>query len=116
MSASPPILWFRVKHERLKKILDGVAVVQMLPPKLANTFQEYADIFLPYTVHQLEMVEQFDVVLDVYVANNFRAAARQQRGSGVRRRVIPSARIPGNWKGFLRVRTRKNCFLFWPQK
>ncbi|KAL8591519.1 hypothetical protein ACOMHN_000534 [Nucella lapillus] len=30
------------------KILDGAVIVQMLPPKLANTFQDYADVFLPY--------------------------------------------------------------------
>ncbi|MPC90255.1 hypothetical protein E2C01_085231 [Portunus trituberculatus] len=37
------------------KVLDGAAIVQMLSPKLAKTFQEYVDlIFLPYIQRQFE--------------------------------------------------------------
>ncbi|KAL8566382.1 hypothetical protein ACOMHN_049340 [Nucella lapillus] len=50
------------------KILDGAVIVQMLPPKLANTFQDYADnVFLPYIMRQLETVKRLDVVWDIYV-------------------------------------------------
>ena len=104
-----PDTWLQIETPTVDaKILDGAVVVQMLPPKLANTFQEYADnIFLPYIVHQLETVKRLDVVWDVYVTDSLKAATRQKRGSGIRRRVIPSARIPGNWKGFLRVSENK---------
>ena len=49
--------------------LDGAAVVQMLNPGTAETFQEYAElVFIPYV--------------------------KQKRGQGVRRRVLPTTMIP----------------------
>ncbi|KAL8565525.1 hypothetical protein ACOMHN_049501 [Nucella lapillus] len=58
-------------------------------------------------MRQLETVKRLDVVWDIYVSHNLKADTRKRRGSGIRRRVMPSARIPGNWKGFLRVSENK---------
>nr|KAG5706358.1 hypothetical protein BaRGS_033119 [Batillaria attramentaria] len=43
------------------KVLDGAAIVQMLSPKLAKTFQQYVDlIFLPYIQRQFETASQVE--------------------------------------------------------
>ena len=53
------------------KIIDGAAAVNMLPPKGAKTFQNYAhDVFIPYLRQQLQYVSWLDVVWDVYLANS----------------------------------------------
>ena len=84
------------------KVLDGAAIVQMLSPKLAKTFQEYVDlIFLPYIQRQFETATRVDIVWDVYKNDSLKASARERRGCGSRRIVLPSAQLPGNWKGFL---------------
>ena len=44
---------------------------------------------------------------DVYNTNSLKCAARSQRGKGVRRRVLPDSKIPGNWDSFLRVDDNK---------
>jgi len=36
-----------------------------------------------------------------------KASTREKRGKGVRRRVVKSAAIPGNWQSFLRVHSNK---------
>ena len=90
------------------KMLDGAAIVQMLAPKLATTFEDYVDnVFLPYILKQLENTERVDVVFDRYVPDSLKTSTREKRGSGVRRKVSPSTRIPGNWQGFLRVDENK---------
>ena len=90
-------------------ILDGAVIVQMLPPKTAPTFVEYFDaVFAPYVMKQLESVIRVDLVLDVYVSDSLKRSAREKRGSGQRRKVFPSTRIPSDWKGFLRVDQNKD--------
>ena len=90
------------------KFLDGAAVVQMLNPGTAKTFQNYADlIFLPYVKSQLESADRVDIVWDVYIPNNLKNATREKRGKGVRRRVLSTTVIPRDWKGFLRVDENK---------
>ena len=92
------------------KFLDGAAVIQMLHPRTAKTFQDYADIvFTPYISSQLENVEQLDIVWDVYVyiADSLKQSMRQKRGKGVRR-VLSNTAIPQNWKDFLRVDDNKS--------
>ena len=81
-------------------VLDGAVIVQMLKPGTANTFEEYAQqVFIPYVVQQLQHVSR----LDSYRADSLKASTREHRGKGVRRRVVDSAVIPGNWQSFLRV-------------
>ena len=89
-------------------VLDGAAIIQMLKPGAAKTFEEYAhQVFLPYISGQLQHVSRLDLVWDSYVVDSLKATARAKRGKGVRRRVIASAPIPGNWHNFLRVDLNK---------
>ncbi len=79
-----------------KSVIDGAAVVQMLKPGTAKTFQEYANqVFIPYISGQLQYVSHLDLVWDSYRGDSLKATARAKRGKGVRRRVIESAPVPG---------------------
>ena len=90
------------------KIMDGSVVVHMLPSGTSTTFQDYAsNVFMPYIEGQLQSVRRIDIVWDVYRDDSLKSATRDARGTGTRRKVIPSARIPGNWKSFLRVNENK---------
>jgi len=74
--------------------LDGAAVVQMLNPGTANTFQEYADlVFIPYVTSQLQTADRVDIVWDVYIPNSLKKTTRQKRGQGVHRQVSPTTMI-----------------------
>ncbi|KAK3740395.1 hypothetical protein QZH41_000916 [Actinostola sp. cb2023] len=89
-------------------VLDGAVIVQMLGPRTATTFQEYIDmIFKPFMLKQLETVKRVDIVWDVYKPDSLKKGAREKRGIGIRRRVLPSTRIPSNWHSFLRVDDNK---------
>lgn len=89
-------------------ILDGAAVINMLRPGASKNFSEYASqIFLPYLTSQVQQATRVDVVWDVYMPNSLKADTRSKRGKGIRRRVEPFSRIPGNWKEFLRVDENK---------
>ena len=91
------------------KIFDGAAIVQMLHPGTAKTFQDYADaVFSSYVSSQLESVERVDIVWDAYIADSLKSTTRQKRGKGVRRRVAPTTALPQNWKDFLRVDGNKS--------
>ena len=92
--------------------LDGAAVVQMLNPGTAKTFLDYAEqVLLPYVSAQLENTTRVDIVWDVYQTDSLKGTTRQKRGKGVRRRVVPSAATPKNWKDFLRVDDNKTELL-----
>lgn len=66
--------------------LDGAAVVQMLNPGTAKTFQDYADsIFVPYAKSQLEKTSRLDIIWDVYIPDSLKGTTRQKRGKGIRR-------------------------------
>ncbi len=95
-------------------IIDGAAIVQMLKPGAAKTFQEYANqVFIPYISGQLQYISCLDLVWDSYRGDSLKATARGNCGKGVRRRVIESAPIPGNWQNFLRVDlNKKELFSF----
>ena len=86
------------------KFLDGAAVVQMLYPETARTFQDYFDmVFKLYVLSQLETVNRVDVVWDVYIPESLKSTTRNKQGKGVRRRVLHTTFILSNWKDFLRV-------------
>ena len=90
-------------------ILDGAVVVQMLQPKAVSTFEEYFEsVFAPYILRKLNDVKRLDIVWDVYKDNSLKKATREKRGSGQRRKVLLSTRIPSDWKGFLRVDDNKD--------
>ena len=58
-------------------VLDGAAIIQMLKPGAAKTFEEYAhQVFLPYISGQLQHVSRLDLVWDSYVVDSLKATAR----------------------------------------
>ena len=62
-------------------VLDGAAIVNMLRPGTAKTFQDYAaDVFLPYINTQLQYVTRLDIVWDRYVEESLKTHARSKRG------------------------------------
>ena len=90
-------------------ILDGAVVVQMLQPTAVSTFEEYFDCVVePYILRQLEEVKRLDIVWDVYKDDSLKNVTRETQGSGQRRKVLLSTRIPSDWKGFLRVGGNKD--------
>ena len=95
-------------------ILDGAVCVQMLKPQFCKTFQEYSEkVFLPYITKSLENVQRVDLVWDEYIPNSLKACTREKRGTGARRRVLPSVTVPRNWQDFLRSDDdKKELFTF----
>ena len=90
-------------------ILDGAVVVQMLQPTAASTFEEYFDsVVALYILRQLEDVKRLDIVWDVYKDGSLKKVTREKRGSGQRKKILLSTRIPSDWKGFLRVVENKD--------
>ena len=89
-------------------MLDGAALINMLVPGLSKTFQQYSDhVFLPYIRNKAEGAQRVDVVWDRYFSHSLKATARKRRGKGIRRRVKPDTKIPGNWAPFLREEDNK---------
>ena len=85
------------------KVFDGPAVVHYLQPGTCATFDDYAnDVFVPYMVNELSKVSRVDIVWDIYRPDSLKGTTRERRGTGTRRRVHASTRIPGNWQSFLR--------------
>ena len=94
------------------------AIVNMLKkPGASKTFQEYSEtVVLPYVINQLRNVERVDVVWDRCLPGSLKDSARSEREKGIRRRVRPDTRIPGDWKALLRLgltKTKRN-FSFIP--
>ena len=90
-------------------IIDGAVIVQMLQPKTVRTFDEYfSTVFAPYILKHLETAKRVDLVWDVYQDDSLKRSLREKRGSGQRRKVMASTRIPADWKGFLRVDDNKD--------
>ena len=64
-------------------ILDGAAIVHMLPLGLSKTFDDYSkQVFIPYKEAQLQKVDRVDIVWDVYIQHRIKTGARQRRGRG----------------------------------
>ena len=89
-------------------ILDGAVIVNMLQPGTAKTFLKYAaDVFMPYIQSQLACVARLGIIWDRYLTGSLKASTRIKRGKGIRTRVEPSCRSPGNWQEFMRVDANK---------
>ena len=101
----------KTKHiplDGLAVILDGAALVQMLKPGYVKTFSDYAvDVFKPFIESQFRTASRVDLVWDRYDSNSLKATAREHRGIGIRRHVVPAAPIPCNWQAFLRSNENK---------
>lgn len=94
-------------------ILDRAVVVQVVSPKAARTFQNYIDnVFMQYIMKQLQPVRRADIIWDVYQQDSLKAATREKRGCGTRKRVTSSSQIPKNSKSFV-CRNEKKTELFY---
>ena len=87
-------------------ILDGSAMIYMLAPRTSRTFDEYvATEVIPKLQATASKYNRTDIVFDVYLASSLKAEKRSKRGTGSRRRVTGSTKIPPNWKSFIRDST-----------
>ena len=95
-------------------VIDRAALVQMLKPGASKNFKDYAhQVFIPYMLGQLHTASRLDLVWDSYIIDSLKSTARAKRGKGIRRRVVASAPIPGNWQSFLRTDlNKKELFSF----
>jgi len=90
-------------------VLDRAAIVQMLKPTIAKTFQKYAqEIFIPYESAELHEMLRVDLVSYRYIPNSLEASASERRVKGVRRRVVATAAIPGKLAGFSQSAREQN--------
>ena len=88
-------------------LLDGAAIVNMLKPGTSKTFQKYSEtVFLPYVTNQLRNSRGW-MWYGTDLPGSLKDSTRSKRGKGIRRRVRPDTRIPGNWTAFLRVDENK---------
>ena len=84
------------------KVLDGAAIVHLLPTNGVSTFNDYAsNVFIPYIKKQLETSRRVDVVWDTYVTCSIKESTREKRGKGMRREVAGKNKFPRNWIDFL---------------
>ena len=78
-------------------LLDGAAVVQMLNPGTATTFQDYTDsVFGRFVSSQIAKTSRVDMGWDAYLPGSLEATPRKKRREGVCGRVSPSNTIPKN--------------------
>ena len=94
--------------------LDVAAIVSMLKPGSAKTFQDYVrDVFLPYVKPQVDKAQRVDIVWDDYRPGTLKEQTREKRGTGVCQRVAPQNTVPQNLGGFLRLAdNKKELFYF----
>ncbi|MES9882849.1 MAG: hypothetical protein ABW185_18430 [Sedimenticola sp.] len=84
-------------------VVDGAAIVNMIKPGTAETFNDYTDEYSSYIRRQFTgSVRRVDVVFDIYKPDSLKAATRKKRGKGLRIRVEGTKKLPGNWAQFLR--------------
>ncbi|KAK3877519.1 hypothetical protein Pcinc_017762 [Petrolisthes cinctipes] len=77
-------------------------------PGTAKTFEEYAhQVFIPYVEEQQRRTSRLDLIWDSYKDGSLKTSTREKRGNRVRRRVVNTAAIPGNWQSFLSVDANK---------
>ena len=89
-------------------ILDGAYITQMLSPASAHTFADYSSgTFLPFIRMCAQKVKRLDIVWDIYTSESLKKEIRVKRGEGLRLKVTPKTKVPGNWQEFLRIDDNK---------
>ena len=84
-------------------IADGGAVVHGLNTKKVSTFKELAEtVFVPQLLRWLKSYNAVHIVWDSYFEDSIKNATRLKRGTGVRRKVAESTKLPLNFRDFLR--------------
>ena len=61
------------------------------------TFLKYAESIFKVLLTYFNFFKRIDIVFDVYLPNSLKAATREKRGRGVRKRVSAENKCPGNW-------------------
>jgi hypothetical protein len=92
--------------------VDGAAIVQMLLPRTARTFEQYSEnIFIPFIKSKLNGNKTVHLVWDKYQNNSLKQFERDRRERGVGKsqayNVTAKTRIPKSWQAFLRVSENK---------
>ncbi|KAG7161427.1 hypothetical protein Hamer_G014071, partial [Homarus americanus] len=88
--------------------LDGAAVVNMLRPDSARTFQDYAnDIFMSSITFQLQHVARLGIIWDVYLPDSLKGDTHRKTGKSVKRRIEAPSTVPRNWQEFLSLDDNK---------
>lgn len=89
-------------------VLDGPAIIHLIKPGTAATIGEYIQVqVVPYLLGWMGSLSRLDIVWDVYKKDSLKLGTRENRGTGIRRRVTTQTKIPSNYSGFLRVDTNK---------
>ena len=83
-------------------IIDGGKIPYQFTGKPNMTFRQYADIISKMLMKKFDTFKRIDIVFDVYLPNSLKAATREKRGKGIRRRVAAANKCPGNWMQFLK--------------
>ena len=87
---------------------DGGQLIHQLDARGTGTFDQFTQIlFLKHLQVELRKVSRLDIVWDTYRPMSIKGHTRDERGHGVRLKVGPNVRIPGNWSDFLRDSTNK---------
>ena len=94
------------------KFFRGAAVVHMLRPGTAKTFQDYADaVVTPYIyIYSIESVQQVDIVWDVYVADSLKGR-REARVSEEEWFQSQHSHRTG-WISYMWTKTNQSCSSF----
>lgn len=100
------------------KVLDGVAVVHLLPVSGVKTFEDYAaDMFLTHVRHQLQIADRVDIVWDRCLKKSIKGSSREKRGKGMRRKVSGKNKIQDSGRtSCVMQKTRRNSLNFCPRR
>lgn len=82
------------------KVIDGPAIVHILPFKQVSTFDEYSErVFNAWVRKELLNCDRIDIIWE---AGSLKESTREKRGNSLRRKVSGQAKLPANFKDFLR--------------
>ena len=90
-------------------VFDMAAVIHMVKPTRAITFDEYVPVHLvPFLQAQFsESVTTVHAIWDTYPAQSLKAQTHNQRGVGTYTRLCGKTPIPKDWPSFLKKRKNK---------
>nr|XP_014351797.1 PREDICTED: uncharacterized protein LOC106706003 [Latimeria chalumnae] len=84
-------------------VIDGSALVNILPPHTSKTFDDYArEDVLPKLESYCTKYKRIDIVFDVCWQFSLKFETKSKWGKGIRRRVTGTSKTPTNWRSFLR--------------
>ena len=85
---------------------------------MCKTFGDYAQtVFFALYCGTGQDVRRLYIIWDRYITDSLKQGLRERQGQGVRKRVMSSSSIPGNWQTFsVLMRTRLNYLPSWQSK